>query len=140
VGGTDAQIVLDRLAESGVPILLGPAGDAALRSDAGDLLVGTAARLKERGIPFALVTGDDANAARSSLLDLARSAVRGGLTLEEALEAVTISPARILGLDREIGSIEAGKDADLVLFDGDPLTASTQLLAVLVGGKAVHIR
>ena len=140
VGGTDAQIVLDRLADSGVPILLGPAGDAALRSDAGDLLVGTAARLKERGIPFALVTGDDANAARLSLLDLARSAVRGGLTLEEALEAVTISPARILGLDREMGSIEAGKDADLVLFDGDPLTASTQLLAVLVGGKAVHIR
>jgi imidazolonepropionase-like amidohydrolase len=140
VGGTDAQFVVDRLAESGVPILLGPAGDAAFRSDGAHRSIGTAAKLKEHGIPFALVTGDDANASRSSLLELARLAVRGGLTLEEALEAVTISPARILGLDGEIGSVEAGKDADLVLFDGDPLTATTQLLSVLVGGKVIHIR
>lgn len=140
VGGTDAQIVVERLAESGVPILLGPVGDAGIRSAAADPLIGTAAKLQERGIPFALVTGDDASASRSSLLELARSAVRGGLTLEEALEAVTISPARILGLDGELGSIEAGKDADLVLFDGDPLTASTQLLSVLVGGKVIHVR
>ena len=140
VGGTDAQLLLDRLVWSGVPVLLGPAGDAALRLEAEDLLVGTAARLKERGIPFALVTGDDENAPRTSLLELARSAVRGGLTLEEALEAVTITPARILGLDGRMGSIEEGKDADLVLFDGDPLDASTQLLAVLVNGKGVYVR
>ncbi len=140
VGGTDAQVVLDRLAESGVTVLLGPAGDAAFRPDGVQRSIGTAAKLRERGIPFALVTGDDANASRSSLFELARLAARGGLTLEEALEAVTISPARILELDEVMGSIEAGKDADLVLFDGDPLTATTQFLAVLVDGVVIHNR
>jgi len=43
-------------------------------------------------------------------------------------------------LDGELGSIEAGKNADLVLFDGDPLTATTRTLAVLVGGRVIHIR
>lgn len=140
VGAADAQVVLDRLVQSGVPILLGPAGDAALRTEDGDLLLETAAKLRERHIPFALVTGDDKDAPRSSLLELAKSAVRGGLSLEGALEAITITPARILGLGERMGSIEAGKEADLVLFDGDPLNASTQVRAVFVGGKAVYVR
>ena len=139
VGGTDSQILLDRLADSGVPILLGPPGDAVLRSEAGELLVGSATNLRDRSIPFALVTGDDEDAPRLSLLDQAMSAVQGGLTLEEALEAITITPARILGLEGILGSIEEGKDADLVLFDGDPLNATTQVLAVFVNGKAVFM-
>jgi len=134
VGATDAQVLLDRLASSGVSVFLGPAGDAALRSEDGELLVGSAAKLKEWDIPFALVTGDDENAPRLSLLEQARSAVRGGLTPVEALEAITISPAKLLGLEGSLGSIEEGKEADLVLFDGDPLEASTQVLAVFVNG------
>jgi imidazolonepropionase-like amidohydrolase len=139
VGGADAQLVLERLAGADVPILLGPAGDAALRSEAGERMVERAARLEEEGIPFALVTGDDENASRLRLLDLARAAVRGGLSPEEALEAITIAPARILGVDDSLGSIEEGKDADMVLFDGDPLEASTRVLAVFVNGKAVCV-
>jgi imidazolonepropionase-like amidohydrolase len=140
VGATEAGTVLDRLAEAGVPLLLGPPGEAALGVGKGEGLLETAARLEERGIPFALVTGDDEDAARWSLMDWARAAVRGGLSPEDALEAITISPARILGLDRELGSIQTGKAADLVLFDGDPMEATTRVQAVYVAGKAVYVR
>ena len=140
VGATEAGTVLDRLAEAGVPLLLGPPGEAALGVGKGEGLLETAARLEERGIPFALVTGDDEDAARWSLMDWARAAVRGGLSPEDALEAITISPARILGLDRELGSIQTGKAADLVLFDGDPMEATTRVQSVYVAGKAVYVR
>jgi imidazolonepropionase-like amidohydrolase len=71
---------------------------------------------------------------------MARSAIRRGLTLEQALEAITISPARILGLDADLGSVEEGKVADLVLFDGNPGVASTRVAAVLVEGTAAYVR
>lgn len=139
VGASDAQVVLDRLVAAAVPVLLGPAGDAALRSEAGELLASTPARLHAAGVPFALVTGDDENAPRWTLLELVRAAVRGGLPPDEALGAVTLAPAGILGLDGELGSVEAGKNGDLVLFDGDPMRAETRVTGVFVSGKAVYL-
>lgn len=140
VGGADALVVLDRLTGSGIPLFLGPPGDAALGSEGSANPSERAAALEGRGVAFALVTGDDATAPRTDLLDLARSAVRGGLSLEEALESITIAPARILGLDGEIGTIEEGKEADLVLFDGQPLEATSMVTAVFVGGAPVYDR
>lgn len=140
VGAADAQVLLSRLAGSGVPILLGPPGDAALQSDDGGALFERAASLREWDIPFALVTGDDEHAPRTTLLEQARAAVRGGLSPAEALEALTITPARFLGLDGGLGSIEEGKEADLVLFDGDPMDAATQVLAVFIGGNAFFLQ
>jgi imidazolonepropionase-like amidohydrolase len=140
VGGTEAGTLLDRLEGAGVPLLLGPPGESALGAGKGQALLETAARLEEQGIPFALVTGDDGDAARWSLMGWARAAVRGGLSPVDALEAITISPARILGLDRELGSIEVGKAGDLVLFDGDPMEAPTRVQSVYVAGRAVYVR
>jgi imidazolonepropionase-like amidohydrolase len=139
-GATAAQVMGDRLEEAGLPILLGPSGDAALESDSGDELLKRPADLKDRGIPFALVTGNDEDAPRISLQEMAVSAIRGGLTLEEALRAITITPARILGLGESLGSIEAGKDADLVLFDGEPLAPASHVLAVISQGEVVYQR
>ena len=62
-------------------------------------------------------------------------AVREGLPYEEALRAITISPARICGLDDRVGSIRPGKDADLVLFRDDPLTIAARPVCVIAGGK-----
>jgi len=138
VGAAQAGIVVDRLAEAGDPILLGPAGDATLRSAVGGQFSETASMLRDRSIPFALVTGDDAEAGRTSLLELARASMAGGLTLQQALEAITIQPARILGLEAKLGSVEEGKEADLVLFDGDPSESSTRPLAVLVNGNRAY--
>ena len=139
VGAADAPVVLDRLAESGVAVLLGPPGFGAFPGESAGSQPGAPATLRNAGIPFALVTGGGEDSARWNLLELARSAVRGGLTLQEALEAITVAPARILGVDHEVGSIEPGKDGDLVLFDGDPLQAATRVTAVLVNGKAAYL-
>jgi len=140
VGATGAGVMLDRLAASGVPVFLGPPGEAALTAVGGDALQETAARLRDREVPFVLVTGDDDEAARTSLLDVARWAAGGGLSAEEALAAVTISPARLMGLDGDLGSVEEGKTADLVLFDGDPMVATTRVTAVFVKGGMAFSR
>ncbi len=140
VGATEAGVVLDRLASSDVPVLLGPPGDAVLTAEGGAVLQETAARLRDRDVPFVLVTGDDEDAARVNLMDVARWAAGGGLTIDQALAAVTISPARLMGLDGDLGSIEEGKTADLVLFDGDPMVATTHVTAVFVNGGMVVSR
>jgi imidazolonepropionase-like amidohydrolase len=64
--------------------------------------------------------------------------VKYGLPREAALRAVTIVPAQIAGLDQRIGSIEAGKDADLLLFSGDPLSSQARLREVYINGKPVY--
>jgi len=61
-----------------------------------------------------------------------------GLPVEEALKAVTLYPARILGVDKELGSIEVGKRANLVLTNGDILQASTQVVGVFIDGRPLQ--
>ena len=63
--------------------------------------------------------------------------MREGLDPREALRALTVHPARIYRLDDRIGSIEAGKDADLVFLDGDPFAVPSRVRRVIVGGKVV---
>jgi imidazolonepropionase-like amidohydrolase len=64
-------------------------------------------------------------------------AMRGGLPFEAALAAVTINPARMVGVDDRVGSLEVGKDADLVLWSGTPFEPSSQILGVLLNGELV---
>ena len=61
-----------------------------------------------------------------------------GLTFEQALAAVTINPAKILGLSDRIGTLAPGKDADLALFDGDPFEYTTHCVGTVVSGVVVH--
>jgi imidazolonepropionase-like amidohydrolase len=140
VGATDAHLLVDKLAGSPVPILLGPPGDAVFRYERADDLVELPSRLNERRVPFALVSGDDERAPRLSLLERAQFAIRGGLDPEQALKAITIDPARLLGIDDRVGSVETGKDADLVLYDGSPFSSTTKVVAVLVDGKIAYQR
>lgn len=64
--------------------------------------------------------------------------MKSGLTRQQALEALTIGPAKLLGLDKEIGTIEVGKRADLVVFDADPFEATAGVQQVFVAGKRVY--
>jgi imidazolonepropionase-like amidohydrolase len=61
-----------------------------------------------------------------------------GLTFDEALKTITINPAKLLGVDGRIGSLEVGKDADLVLFNGDPFEYTTNVTTVLIDGVVVY--
>ena len=99
----------------------------------------TAAKLKARGIPFAIQSGFEAYVPKTRVvLFEAAVATAYGLAREDALAAITIDAARILGIGDRVGSLEVGKDADLVMFDGDPLETVTHVCGVVVDGRVVR--
>jgi imidazolonepropionase-like amidohydrolase len=97
--------------------------------------VNVAAELSQAGAEVALAPTNDSLAAFDGFLFRVTEMVKYGLDRGAALRAVTIVPAQILGLDKRVGSLEAGKDADIILFDGDPLSATARIQRVLINGK-----
>jgi imidazolonepropionase-like amidohydrolase len=95
-----------------------------------------ARKLHDLGVPFAL-SGHDARAVGARLADQAGLAQRGGLPFEAALAAVTLVPARLVGVEKRVGSLEVGKDADLVLWSGKPFEPSARVIGVLLEGELV---
>ena len=101
----------------------------------------TAARLAAAGIPFAIQSGFESYVPRSRVVLLEASvAVANGLSRSDALRALTLDAARILGVDDDFGSLEPGKVADVVLFDADPFEYTSRGEAVVVEGRLVHRR
>jgi imidazolonepropionase-like amidohydrolase len=97
-----------------------------------------AAILHDGGVPFVFATGYEAYVPKSRvLLWEVAMAVANGLPAETAVRAATIEPARLWGVADRVGSLEPGKDADLVLFDGDPFEYTTHIKHVVVDGEVV---
>ena len=96
----------------------------------------TALHLWKTGVDCAFARGGDRDGER--LLDFARFAVRHGLPAPRAIQMVTLDPARILGIDDRVGSIAVGKDADLVVFNGDPLAPTSAVTLVVIDGEIVR--
>ena len=94
--------------------------------------------LAAAGIDVALVPGSDREEGIQNFLLYAAQMVKHGMRRQDALEAVTLTPAKILGLDKRIGSIEQGKDANLVILSGDPFHGATRIDQVILQGKIVH--
>jgi imidazolonepropionase-like amidohydrolase len=101
-----------------------------------DAPYGAAAKLHEAGVRFCIRSAGSTNTR--NLPYEAAMAASYGLPADEALKAVTLYPAQILGVAEQLGSIESGKRANLVLTNGDILQASTQVLAVIIDGKALE--
>jgi imidazolonepropionase-like amidohydrolase len=129
IGGHEAYKIRKELAAARVPVILGPLTTGADGSgpEDTDAVWNEPGLLHQAGVPFALSGGH--------LLDQARFAVRYGLSADAALEAITRTPARLLGVDGRVGTVQAGRDADLVALDGDPLELTTSIRWVLVDGK-----
>ena len=124
----ESYLLLDEIRAAGVPVLAHPPMSR-VRNGSFE----TAARLAEAGIPFAIQTGFEGYVPKTRvLLWEAAIAAANGLGPERALEAVTLGAARILGVDDRVGSIEVGKDADLVLFDGDPFEYTSHVCGVII--------
>jgi imidazolonepropionase-like amidohydrolase len=103
------------------------------------LLSSAPALLEQAGLTVALNSDDWVTESRF-LLRTAALAVRDGMSRDAALGALTINPARMLDLGERLGSIEPGKDADLVVLSGDPFSVYTQVLATYIDGEKVFDR
>lgn len=142
VGGAEAWRLADRLRAQDVAVILG--GTHVLpqrRFDAVDAIYTQAAKLKAAGVRFAIASPGD-SFDTSNLRNLpyqAASAVAYGLSFEDALRAITLSPAEILGVADQVGSLDAGKLATLVIADGDPLEARTHVERAWIRGREVDL-
>ncbi|MFN7161564.1 MAG: amidohydrolase family protein [Fimbriimonadales bacterium] len=138
VGGLEAWRVADLLREKQVPVILeGVHNMPSAESAPYDELFTLPKRLHEQGVLFCIASNDASNAR--NLPYHAATAVAHGLPHDEALKAITLYPAQILGLAHRLGSIEVGKDANLVLLSGDPLDIRTQVIQVWIAGRPIEM-
>jgi imidazolonepropionase-like amidohydrolase len=134
-GCADAPLVLDAIKASGFPVILHPTM-ARSNEDAENLSMETAAKLKAAGVPFAIQSGYEAYVPKTRIvLFEAAIAAANGLSFDDALASVTLDAAKILGVDKRVGSLEVGKDADLALYDGDPFEYTSHATGTVINGQ-----
>lgn len=138
-GGEDALHVADHLAAKQIPVLLTSTMGAPQRTWEGyDSNYALAATLHEKGVPIAITGGSSAPYTHRLPYE-AGVAVAFGLPEDAALQAVTIQPARFLGIDDRVGSLEPGKHATLLITTGNPLEYSTIIEQAYVQGRAIDM-
>lgn len=136
-GAAEAFLVLDQLKEAGVPVIVHPTM-ARSGGETENLSMETAAKLKKAGIPFAFQSGFESYVPKTRVvLYEAGVAAANGLTFDEALAAATLDAARLLGISDRVGSLEPGKDGDVVLYDGDPFEYTSHVVGVVIQGEVV---
>ena len=136
---TSGHKIADEIAARGIPAAIGPSITARVKVELKDRTYQTPGILYSAGIKIALIT-DHPFLPIGGLRLEAALAVREGLPYMEALKAITLNAAEIIGVADRVGSIEPGKDADLVIFDNDPLAVSTNVDAVVLNGETVYSR
>lgn len=136
-GVAEAYLITDHLKNAGFPVFIHPTMMRAA-GEARNATMETAALLQEAGIPIAFQSGFEGYVPKTRVvLFEAALAVSYGLDQRAAMDALTIGAARLLDIDDKVGSIETGKDADLVLYDGDPFEYLTHVTHVFIDGKRV---
>ena len=137
--GTETWKIADELAKAGVPVsnitLDAPGG----KLETMDLRMDNAGILERAGV-LVSIHSDDAIVDSRMMLREAALAVRGGMSRDGALKAITINGARQMKLDARVGSLEPGKDADFLVLDGDPLSAYSHVLETWVEGDKLFDR
>lgn len=136
VHGTEAHLARERIAKAGVPVLSGPILTDRSKPELKNQTEAAPGLLVEAGIPTAIIT-DHPETPQKHLLLCAGAAMRSGLTQKEALSAITKAPAEICGIGDRVGSLKLGKDADLVVWNGNPPELSAIPEMVFVDGKIV---
>lgn len=135
-GGREAWRIADEVAASGVPLIIGATQSLPSREDDPyDAPYAAPAKLHAAGVKFAISTYN-ASSARTLPYE-AGTAVPYGLPYDEALKAITRYPAEILGVGDQIGTLERGKVANLLIADGDPLDIATQVTHVVIQGRVI---
>jgi imidazolonepropionase-like amidohydrolase len=137
-GGSEAYKVKDLLRSKGVPVILRPVLTLPPdEDDPYDRLLSQPAELAAAGVKFAFASFDNSFARR--LGQNAANAVAYGLPYDEAVKAVTLYPAQIFGLDSQIGTLEQGKLANLIVTNGDPLELTTDVKYLFIRGQLTSL-
>jgi imidazolonepropionase-like amidohydrolase len=139
LGGREAPSVTALLKQYDVPVIVtGVRSLPSREDDPYDINFSIPAKLAAAGVRFAIASGEDGADARD-LPYVAGEAAAYGLAKDVALKAVTLYPAQIFGVDRELGTIEVGKRANLVVTTGDVLEARTDTKALFIDGRPVPL-
>ncbi len=133
---TEGHLIVEELAEANVPVAVGPTLGVSSKPELNNKSWTTPAILSNAGIQVSIIT--DSPVIPQEYLPLcAGLAVKAGMDPFKALQAITINPAKHLGIADRVGSLEKGKDADIVLIDGDPLHSCSNVKKVIVDGKVL---
>lgn len=136
---TEGHLIAREIAESGFPAIVGPSLASRNKKEVGLSDFKTAGILRDAGVTVAITT--DHPVSRIQYLPLcAALAAKEGLGKEAAIRAITIDAARICRVDDRLGSLKVGKDADIVIYDGDPLKIDSDVKATIVNGEIVWRR
>jgi imidazolonepropionase-like amidohydrolase len=135
--GTEAHLLADILAAKDIPVIIGPLFTSRSKVELRNRSLANPGRLAAAGVTIAITT-DHPVVPINFLAHQAALSVKHGLDRDTALRALTINPARIIGIEDRLGSIEAGKDADLVIWSGDPLDVLSRVTRALVDGEEIY--
>jgi imidazolonepropionase-like amidohydrolase len=138
---TEGYLVADEIARAKVPVIVHPAMQRISTVETFNTFLGNAAALAGKGVPIAIGTSYESYVPKQRVLRYeAAVAAVNGLGFEKALRAITLDAAKLLGLDDRFGSLDVGKNADLVLFDDDPFESRTHVTHVIMDGRIVYDR
>jgi imidazolonepropionase-like amidohydrolase len=135
--GTEAHLLADIIAAKNIPVIIGPLLTARSKVELRNRSLANPGRLAQAGVTIAITT-DHPVVPINFLAHQAALSVKEGLDHDTALRALTINPAHIAGIDDRLGSIEPGKDADLVIWTGDPLDVLSRVERALIGGAEIY--
>lgn len=137
-GAAESYLLIDEIKASKAEVILHPT-KARGYGDMKNMSWETAAKLTSNGIAVAIQSGYEPYVPKTRvILYEAAIAVASGLSFEDGLKSITINAAKIIGQDDRIGSIEKGKDADIVIYDGDPFEYLTHVQTVITQGKITY--
>jgi imidazolonepropionase-like amidohydrolase len=134
---TEGFLLADILAERNIPCVVGPMFSTRSKVELRERTLANPGRLANAGVLVAITT-DHPVVAIDFLVHQATFAVKEGMERTDALRAITVNPARIMGLDERVGALRPGLDGDVVIWDGDPLDVMSRAQDVFVGGVAAY--
>jgi imidazolonepropionase-like amidohydrolase len=135
---TEGYKIAGILASKGIPVTAGPILFSRVKYELKEMTPKNPGMMAKEGVTVAIQT-DEMSAVKYLTINAAL-AVREGMAEEEALKAITINAAQVIGIEDRIGSLEVGKDADLVVFDGHPFDYRTTVDLVLIDGQVAYLR
>jgi len=135
---TEGALIADELAKEGYPALVGPSFGMSGKNETSKKSFATPAILHKAGVPICIITDHDV-IPQENLPLCAAWAVDAGLDAEEAWRAITINPAKVIGISDRVGSLETGKDADIVIWTADPMTmVGAHAYMTVIDGKIIY--